>query len=190
MKGIGIFLISIVLISCYHDDDYSLYSSNFAIENAVTIENNKEYVVGDTIYFELKFSRYIKEEGYTELLDVYETTGDEEFVYEFDFYELTDTFEGYSRSINIDPKYIITEEINLDYYSYGNMVSAKLNESQDAYESRVGVVLIEEGSFSFSFDHLILHNGYAYDNDKIYLNIHHSFSTNFEFDAEFVVIGE
>ena len=66
-----------------------------------------------------------------------------------------------------------------------NSIEAMLNDANDSYESRVGVILVETGNFRFSFDFLTLYP--ITDGDRISLYIDHSFTTASPEDFEFEV---
>ncbi|MBM1104864.1 hypothetical protein JQC67_01820 [Aurantibacter crassamenti] len=79
MKNIVlVFLLCFSLFGCFQkEDDY--FQPHVELKEAFVFDNKKEYAVGDTIYLDLNFSRYLEEEGYSNLLDIYETTGAEKF---------------------------------------------------------------------------------------------------------------
>ncbi len=179
-----------LLIGCFSDDDGFGRSISVGIKDAITLENKKEYIVGDTIFFELKFSRYVAEEGFDNLLDVYETSNSEVFRYSFGLEKFSDLANNFTR-VDIDPKFIIAEQHDLAdmyYYYDGYGTVAVLNAAKDVYESKVGVILAESGTFKFYFDNVYLRNGYDYD--KINLSIGHSFSENNPIDLEFSVLEQ
>ncbi|CAM4127974.1 hypothetical protein ZORO111903_02265 [Zobellia roscoffensis] len=179
-----------LLVGCLSDDiGYS--SSNISVQatNAFTLEEKVDYIVGDTLFFTQNFSRYLKEEGYNELLDVYETTKDEEFGYGFDLQQFSEFSNSYE-AVYIDSEYIITTGANIaDYYYYNNYgVAAQLNEAKDAYESKVGIVLVESGDFKLDFSNVYFRNEYDYySNGKINLNIEHRFTDQTKGVLEFTV---
>ena len=104
----------------------------------IIVENEGSFVVGDTVFYEIRFSRYLEEEGFNNLLDIYETTGADEFYYSYGLNKLSSFTNNYER-INIDSNFVVIEEGG----EYG--VSAILNQAQTEYVSRVGIVLQEEG---------------------------------------------
>lgn len=184
-------IFSLVLSGCFTDDDGSYYSNiNLSVQDAFTFDNQKNYVVGDTIYFDQKFSRYVKEEGYKSLLDVYETSKNDVFDYSFDLHKYSEFANSYE-SVSIDSKYILSNGSDdaSTYYYNGYAVVSTLNNDRDAYESRVGIVLVEIGSFKLNFDNVDFANGYYYqfDTEGIHLNINHSFSESATLDLEFTV---
>lgn len=178
----------LVLVGCLsREDDSFSRSVSLDIQDAFTFQNEMEYAVGDTIYFELRFSRYLPEEGYPNLLDIYETTDAEEFGYSFGFEKFSEQENGF-RVINIDPQFIIAEESNTDdFYFYSNIGTvAKLNAAQDMYESRVGIILKEDGLFRFDFENTYFNSPYNYD--KVQVGIWHEISDSDAVDFEFNVI--
>tara|TARA_B100001179_G_scaffold231724_1_gene222390 strand:+ start:1145 stop:1654 length:510 start_codon:yes stop_codon:yes gene_type:complete len=152
-------------------------------QNAFDFPLQNEFSVGDTLYVEQYFSRYLPEEGYEELLDVYETTKDEEFGYSFQIEKYSNLSQDYNW-VDLDPQFILGNKVDGGYNSVE--ILALLNSSRDAYESRFGIVLAEAGSFRLNLSHVIFHNGYDQANE-IYLDIRHEFSNEEEALWEFTV---
>jgi len=143
------------------------------MENALIFENSKNYLVGDTIFLELNFSRYLKEEGYSELLDIYETTGAEQFLYDFDMERFSTQSNGYRR-LSIDAQFLFSEKGNL--FPDANRVGAIFNQNTDMYESKVGIILAEEGQYLLNMDFLYISSDEQLD--KVRLLIEHRFTDN------------
>ncbi|MGS0526034.1 hypothetical protein ACU8V7_13525 [Zobellia nedashkovskayae] len=114
---IGCFLLSLLMAGCFsNDDDSAINYIDLQVEDVFIFDDQTEYVVGDTIFFSQKFSRYIKEEGYNELLDIFETTKDNQFAYSFNVKKFSDFSDTYV-NVSIDPEYIITSgESPTDYF--------------------------------------------------------------------------
>lgn len=166
------------------DDDGGYKEIRLQVEDALVLENEKNYTVGDIIYFELKFSRYLKEEGYDTLLDIYETTGAEEFYYSYDLEKHSEFSNSFVRvvldSSNVT---VVKGKSNTSYNGNGHI--ALLNKSSDLYESRLGIKLVEAGDFRFNFDYLNISGNYEYDRPS--LRIQHVFTTSEAVDFEFTV---
>lgn len=169
----SILVLVILLIGCYSkDDDY--YIRQVEIKDSFVFENERTYVVEDTIYFELNFSRYLFEEGYSNLLDIYETTGSEEFSYSFRFSKFSDFSNSYL-PINIAEDFVFAEKGKVSGQS--NEVRAVLNDEQTMYESRIGIKLAETGNFNFDTENYSFN---IYPNnvvkDKIFFEVSHRFT--------------
>lgn len=193
-KHICFLLVSFLLIGCFSDDDsYSSGDIRVTTTDAFNIDNQVNYMVGDTLFFTQKFSRYLKEDGYNELLDVYETTKDEEFGYGFDLQKFSE-FSNSFGTVYIDSEYLITTGSYIsDYYYYNNNngVAAQLNETKDAYESKVGIVLAESGDFKLDFSNVYFRNQYDYYTyGKINLDIEHRFTDETKAILEFTVLEQ
>lgn len=185
---IGAITFCLLLIGCFSDDDGGFGRSiSLSIQDAFSMENQKQYNVGDTVFFELRFSRYLPEEGFTEFLDIYETTKSEDFAFSFGFEKFSELENGFS-PVNIDEEFIVAEKKNLDTFYYYNDfgTSAGMNAARDAYESSVGIILPEEGLFRFNFENVFIQS--PYDFDQVQISINHSFSTNGALDTEFEVV--
>lgn len=191
MKAIyklGIAGFSLLLIGCFSRDDDSFGRSvNLEIFDAFSLQNDREYVVGDTIYFELRFSRYLPEEGFPNLLDIYETTDEKQFGYSFIFEKFSEQ-ENSFRFINIASEFVIAEKNDTTNNFFFNDLGivAILNAEQDMYESRVGIILKEEGLFRFDFDNIYLTTPFNFD--KVQLSIWHEILDGEAIDFEFSVV--
>jgi len=178
---VGLLVFTFLFVGCTSRDDDFNNVVRLQIEDAVEFENKKNYIVGDTIFFELNFSRYLKEDGYSNLLDIYETTGAEEFHYSFALNKFSDFSNSYTR-VFIDPEFIFDQKgTAFDQYSG---VTVILNQEKNFYESKIGLILAEAGKFKFDFDFLYLNNRYV--QDKISVEIQHVFTETDPLDLEFV----
>ena len=174
-----------VLLGCFSSDDSFGRWVRLDLNDAFSIENKKEYVVGDTIFFELRFSRYLPEEGFSELLDVYETTKSADFGFSFRFQKFSE-LEGGFREIYISEDFIVADKNNVNDYFYQHYGTvATLNTTNDTYVARVGVILVEAGRFRFDFDNVSIQSPFG--SDQVQVEIYHSFSGIGQLDTEFVV---
>lgn len=158
MKKINILTVlflSLLVWGCYTGDDYNSYIS-LKVEDPLTIENKTNYVVGDTLYFELQFSRYLPEEGYSNLLDIYESTQAEEFRYSFGLGKYSSFSNNYD-NVNIAFDYLFAEKGSV-FRDYNNEAYAVLNTEKTLYESRVGIILAEAGEYRLNFGYLNLNS--------------------------------
>lgn len=182
---ISLVVFCFMLVGCFTTDDSFGRSVSLTVQDSFSLENQKEYTVGDTIFFELRFSRYLPEEGFSELLDIYETTKAENFEFSFGFEKFSE-FEGGFRQVFIGEDFIVAETENIDTYYFNNYGAvASLNEARDTYQARVGVILAEDGLFRFNFDNVFISPPFDYD--AVRLNINHRFSTEGLLDTEFTV---
>ena len=155
-------LLGLFMTGCFtSDDDYFYHRVD--IYDAFTFENKENYQVGDTIFFNLSFSRYLDEDGYDNKLDIYETTSSKKFFYTLPFFRkfsnFSDSYQGvYARE-------------GLLYSPNGTINVAKLNTSTNIYESQMGIVLVEEGRYSISFNFVNFRPDIPYFSENIDLNI-------------------
>ncbi|MRI01947.1 hypothetical protein GH721_15495 [Kriegella sp. EG-1] len=183
-------VICFTFIGCFSYDDNGFEDIRLTIEDSFIFENTRDYKVGDTVIFELKFSRYMEEEGYINLLDLYETTNEKQFGYSFGVSKYSD-FSKRFESLTIDPQFLIAQQSDsFNYYSYHNHNTiAILNEAQDAYISKVGIIMVENGRFKLDFENVYLVNGNrSFIDDKIHISIKHSLINHTASDFEFNVI--
>jgi len=99
---------SFLFLGCYSGDDDS-GPIDVTINDAIVVENEGDFKVGDVIFFEIRFSRFLEEEGFDNLLDIYETTGLDLFSYSYGFSKFSTFINGFER-VNIDSDFIIIEE--------------------------------------------------------------------------------
>ena len=177
-----------MLFGCFSNDDDSYRRTvGLTISDAVAFDNKENYVVGDTLFFEIKFSRYLKEEGYPDLLDIFETSGSKEFGYAFNISKFSE-FSGNFEFINIAPEFILTEQLSdSDYFGggYAGNIAASLNEALSEYVSRVGIILVEEGRYALDFENMRFSTGY-YDNE-VNIDIYHRITSEKLLIPEFTV---
>ncbi len=159
---LSVLCVNILLVGCYSGDDDDGRYVFLTTEDALTIDNQENYVVGDTIFFEVKFSRYLKEEGFDNLLDIYESTDAEEFRYSFGLGKFSNFSDDYE-NINIASDYLLAEKGTV-YRGFYNEAQAVLNREKTQYESRIGIILAETGDFRFDFGYLGIYSESDYDN--------------------------
>ncbi|RKR15048.1 hypothetical protein CLV91_1130 [Maribacter vaceletii] len=162
---IGIVLGSLFWTQCSPpDDDYINWNTiELKVKNALKIENKENYTVGDTLFFELNFSRYLPEDGQTTDLDVYETSGVNKFTYGFGMLKYSSFSDSY-QGVSINEKYLLSEKGSVNYAS---QVFTILNPDTNIYESRIGIILVEEGEYQLDFSYLTLYSDYNPDKPSV-----------------------
>ncbi len=187
-KSIGLFvivLIGLLWVQCSPpDDDYYWSYLYLEIEDAIQVENRETYTVGDTLFFEINFSRYLPEEGESTLLDVYETSGATEFNYNFSLLKYSAFSESY-QGIWWDEKFLVAEKGGKEGSDYSSRVFAVLNTEKDVYESRIGLILAEEGEFKLDFEYLRL--SATYNASKPSIELEHIISEENPLQLNFTV---
>ncbi|MGB6151203.1 MAG: hypothetical protein WBG48_04360, partial [Pricia sp.] len=154
--------LSVMFFGCFSDDDAYRNTRYLSISDAIVFDNQENYVVGDTLFFELEFSRYLPEEGYTELLDIFETSASEVFGYSFGISKFS-TFSNNFEFVNIAPEFILATRLtDTDYFGggYTGNMAAQLNEERSRYTSKVGIILVEEGRYALDFSNITFSTGY------------------------------
>lgn len=169
------------------DDDYYNRRVRLTITDAVTFNEKKAYVIGDTLVFELKFSRYLREEGYETLLDVFETTQSEQFGYNFGISKFSE-FSNAFQPIDIDENFILGTRTADSYPSYyGGGMAALLDADSLGYTSKVGVILVETGRFKIDLDFLTLNSVFDTEEQQVEVAIQHLQTAESKMEAEFTV---
>lgn len=173
-------LLALVLVACYSDDDENRFIS-LNIEDALIFENDGNYMVGDTIFVELNFDRYLDEEGFPNKLDIFESSGAESFRYNFSLNKFSEISDGFRR-VEISPEFLIPEKGTVDGF---NEATAQLNPERTRYESRIGIILAEAGRFELDMTFIALYSD-VYREDRVQIEIQHTFLNtipNFEFEV-------
>lgn len=147
--------------SCWTDDDSGYFRSiNLNVPNLIQIESQPNFNINDYIYFDVNFSRYLPEEGFTDLLDIYKTTDATKFSFSFTLYKKS-AYNIYE-PINFGDFYILEKgEIFSDHSSFGNAV---YNSSNELYEFRAGIQLLETGEYKLEIDPYIYPNNSSNSN--------------------------
>ena len=154
-------LLGVFMIGCFPSDDDYFYL-RVDIYDAFTFENEETYQVGDTIFFNLSFSRYLDEDGHDNKLDIYETTSSKKFFYTPFFRKFSAFSDSYEWvSIRQDLFYSPNETINV----------AKLNTSTNIYESQMGIILAETGEYSISFNSVYISSSIPSYSENVDVNI-------------------
>jgi hypothetical protein len=177
--AILVIILCLIFVSCYSDDYDSNRFISLSIEDAVIFDNDENYVVGDTIFVDLNFSRYLPEEGFSNLLDIYESSGADIYYYNYGLNKFSELSNGFQR-VNIDSEFLFAEKGSIDVFERGGVV---LNADETLYESRIGLVLAEAGRFQFDFEFLNIYSD-NYSRDKVQIELRHGFTgtpPSFEF---------
>lgn len=135
--------------NCDTNDD-GFYKNLFVdVPNLVSIQTQPNYSVGDYIYINADFSRYLPEPGHTDLLDIYKTTGG---ATQFAFSYVVE------RKINTTDWEVVTVndnqlDINLGTAQNGSYVYGicEYNDIDKTYEYNVGFPLLTAGNYRLSF---------------------------------------
>lgn len=187
LRNIKLVILAVLLNGCYSNDD-SYYGATIYVstKDAFTFPVNNEFTVGDTLIIEQRFSRYLEEEGYAELLDVYESTESEEFGFNFQMEQYSEFSQDYNW-LFLDSQFILGKRLNAGYQA--DAIALTLNEEEDAYESRMGIVLSESGRFRLNLQNVTFFSGndFYYD-ETVSIGVEHLFTHEEDALWEFTVI--
>lgn len=145
------FLSLIVLSSCGEPDEIVMGSKTITIDNAIQIEAKSSYQLNDVLYVNATFSRYLQEKGFVTLLDIYKSTSSDE--YYFHFYLEKKSAYGTWSTIDLGEN-LILEKGKLNNY-YGNSALCILDQVTNLYEFRVGIPLLEKGTYRLNISNTI-----------------------------------
>ncbi|RZJ72783.1 hypothetical protein [Flavobacterium sp.] len=139
---------SLFMASC--DDEDGFYNEKYAnTGELVTIDIQPTYAVGDFLYVDADFGRYQSEEGFPQLLDIYETTsGAPGFV--FTYLMEKESSPGIWTPVSTTLQQL---QVNSGTAQAGNFVlgTALYNASDETYEYNVGYPLTSAGNYRLSF---------------------------------------
>ncbi len=168
-------ILTFSLIACYRDDGY-YRNVQVELQNAVTFQEKEIYQIGDTLYFDVGFSRYVEEQGYSNLLDIYATTKETKYGYNFWLSKFSAQSGGYNTiSINLSSTLFNGKVLDSNYYDF----YSELDTEKEEYVSQIGIVLKEEGDYTLEVSGL---HGYDYNPDEVDLYLH--FGEQIEFKVE------
>lgn len=169
--------------SCTSLDEVEPFYVRLNVPNLINIEEQSVYHVGDQLYINVDFSRYLPEEGYTELLDVYKTTQTENFSFLFSFLK-KNAYGGWSE-IDVHNATLIYKGLK-EGYGYASVLNTQTNE----YELRLGIPLLETGEYKVKINNEM----YPINNEGVSLTLYTSllnsngdtdgYNSNFDFVVE------
>ncbi|WP_310558100.1 hypothetical protein [Flavobacterium sp.] len=137
-------VLSIALFfNCSEPDDIYMGSKDIKASNLIQIETLPSYKLNDLIYINSSFSRYLPEEGYDDLLDIYKTTKSNEYSFEF-LLEKKSAYDTWT-PINIGNKIVVNK--GKSYTSNAAIGVCVFNPETNLYEFRAGIPLLETGEF-------------------------------------------
>lgn len=173
MKKIAILVLVILINSCTSRDDSNEYRNiQLNVENLVVFEEQPTYAINDYVYFNADFSRYLPENGYSDLLDIYKTTNANSFIFGFSLHK-KNAYGNWSEIDFGDNYDVVKGNIIKDYGVSGISI---LNNSTNVYEFKSGIKLLESGEFKLEVStYFIPYNQVSNNNKTVYLSL---FSTN------------
>ncbi len=132
------------------DDEDGFYNEKYAnTGELVTIDIQPAYSVGELLYVEADFGRNLPEEGFPQLLDIYETTsGAPGFVFSYILEKETSAGVWQAVSINSNQLVIGAGSAQASSYVLG---TAAYNPVDETYEYSVGYPLTSAGNYRLSF---------------------------------------
>lgn len=137
---------------CWYSDDS--YQDNIFLEvpDLIEVEGNEtNFTAGETLWVLGSVSRYLPTEESPALLDVFKTTRSETFRYRIELRRQTDS--GNYEYINLTEEDFVIDTGDIDSF-YSPFVLAVLNETEDTYESRIGIVLQDPGVYELDINFL------------------------------------
>lgn len=142
--------VAILLVTACDSDDDGFYNTKYIqAENLLVIENpSATYSVGDVVTIGAAIDRLIPEPGETELLDVVQTTGADEF--QFSYYLEKKNGSGEWEVVDLTNDYIDSGagHANVGFFVQGFLTYTAIGER---YEYQGGVELSSTGQYRLNF---------------------------------------
>jgi len=154
----------IFTVSCTNDYDPYYRNKTIKVPNLIHIETQTQYNLNDTLFVNVIFSRYLPEEGYIDLLDIYKTTLSDKFSFRYDLYKKT--AYGNWAYYDVTGSLIVTKGV-----LYYNDLASLYNSNTKNYELRFGIPLKEIGEFKLILNHQLFSNEYGYNAKSVPLTI-------------------
>ncbi len=149
-KTLTLFFVLIFTISCYNNDEKPDEYISLNVQDLIIVNALPQYKTGDVLTIETVFSKLQKEPGQNTLLDIYKTTQSKEFGYSFTLEKKV--FNG---------NYLAIDLLSSDFVKDGKgkltlgafpMAICLLNENNNLYEFKQGLILNEPGFYSLRFN--------------------------------------
>ena len=154
---IGFALLSFVLlVACSNKDSEFFNEVTIQVPNQLVIDTQSSYTTQDTLWMHTAFSRYLPEENYTNLLDVYQSSGQAagfQFGFILEKKATNGKWEFYVLSANLIEELGVVQE-NDGYYTGLSVY----NETAKTYDFRSGLKLTETGEYRINFGYESLIN--------------------------------
>lgn len=147
---IVLFSSSFFLNSCDTNDDGFYNSAYLDADNLVTIETQPSYAVGDYLYIDANFSRYLPDtENEASFLDIYQTTnGATRFAFSYVIEKKINATDWEAVTVNDNLLDINNGTATSGVYVYG---FCQYNTTNENYEYNVGFPLLSAGDYRLSF---------------------------------------
>lgn len=153
----GFALLSFVLlVACSNKDSEFFNEVTIQVPNQLVIDTQSSYTTQDTLWMHTAFSRYLPEENFTNLLDVYQSSGQAagfQFAFILEKKATNGTWEFYALSANLIEELGDVKE-NDGYYTGLSVY----NETAKTYDFRSGLKLTEIGEYRINFGYESLIN--------------------------------
>jgi hypothetical protein len=153
----GFALLSFVLlVACSNKDSEFFNEVTIQVPNQLVIDTQSSYTTQDTLWMHTAFSRYLPEENFSNLLDVYQSSGQAagfQFAFILEKKATNGMWEFYALSANLIKELGDVQE-NDGYYTGLSVY----NETAKTYDFRSGLKLTEAGEYRINFGYESLIN--------------------------------
>ncbi|MCX6185095.1 MAG: hypothetical protein NTX74_08715 [Flavobacterium sp.] len=146
----------VLLVACSNKDSEFFNEVTIQVPNQLVIDTQSSYTTQDTLWMHTAFSRYLPEENFTNLLDVYQSSGQAagfQFAFILEKKATNGTWEFYALSANLIEELGDVQE-NDGYYTGLSVY----NETAKTYDFRSGLKLTEAGEYRINFGYESLIN--------------------------------
>jgi len=149
MKKLLVIAFAFLFSNCDTNDDGFYHNIYIDVPNLVTIQTQPTYNVGDYLYVDADFSRYLPEVDQSELLDIYHTSGGAtQFTFSYVIERKINATEWEVVAVNDSQLDINKGNAQNGSYVYG---ICEYNDVDQTYEYNVGFPLLTAGEYRLSF---------------------------------------
>lgn len=139
-----LFCLLILLTSTTCEQEPNYYSKSIKVTNLIRIEEKANYAVNDVLYINALFSRFLPEDAFGNLLDIYRTTLSDRYI--ISYYLSKKNADNTISNALIYSNLIIDKGEIIDQNNEKNSLCV-LDKSTNKYEFRVGIPLLESGEY-------------------------------------------
>jgi len=146
----------VLLVACSNKDSEFFNEVTIQVPNQLVIDTQSSYTTQDTLWMHTAFSRYLPEENFSNLLDVYQSSGQAagfQFAFILEKKATNGMWEFYALSANLIKELGDVQE-NDGYYTGLSVY----NETAKTYDFRSGLKLTEAGEYRINFGYESLIN--------------------------------
>lgn len=154
-----LFCLLILLTSTTCEQEPNYYSKSIKVTNLIHIEKKVNYDVNDVLFINALFSRFLPEDAFGNLLDIYRTTLSDRYI--ISYYLSKKNADNTMTNALIYSNLIIDKGEIIDQNSEKHSLCI-LDKNTNKYEFRIGIPLLESGEYVLKIEPIL--NPYQINN--------------------------